>query len=131
MALHPSQIVYLRHDGITLYAEVIQLAIARPLCWVRPLALVETIDESQPDDMSSAQVNVYNLKEGSDLLWPTALFYPAVDTDVIPLIVDLETDKRTPNADAIATIKLRHFIQQVWEAHAPIFEAINPAHPTE
>jgi hypothetical protein len=124
MELHPSQIVYLRHEDVTLYAEVIQMAIARPLCWVRPLALVETVSQPQIDDATTS-TKIYNLKEGSDLLWPISLFHPAMDTDVVPLLVSLETEKRIHDVDAIAPKKLRHFIQCVWEAHSSIFENIN------
>lgn len=124
MELHPSQIVYLKHENITLYAEVIQMAIARPLCWVRPLVLVETLDEPSADDSELPTV-IYNLKEGSDLLWPTALFHTAMDTDVIPLLVNLETEKCAHDSDAIAPKKLRHFVQCVWEAHSSVFEDIN------
>lgn len=130
MALHPSQIVYLKHENVALYAEVIQMAIARPLCWVRPLALVEVPDGLQLSTLSSTQVEIYNLKEGSDLLWPASLFHPAIDVEVVPLLVSLEAEKRVQGADAIASIKLRHFIQSVWEANAALFEAVNSSPPT-
>jgi hypothetical protein len=124
MELYPSQIVYLNHENVTLYAEVIQMAIARPLCWVRPLVLVETLSEPQVDD-AAVSTKIYNLKEGSDLLWPATLFHTAMDVEVIPLLANLETEKRIHDIDAIAPTKLRRFIQCVWEAHSSIFEDLN------
>lgn len=114
-AFAPHQIVRLSHQASCLYAEVVQVADARDLCWVRPLVLVESEGEqfdsdaiaqfiqapaaqddaacgAEPDDaaqsirQSGQSVCIYDLRQSADLLWPLCLFQAALDTEVAPLL---------------------------------------------
>ena len=108
----PRQIVYLEHQANRLYAEVIQVVESRMVGWVRPLLLAEF----QQGDRQSEQALLSDLRPSADLLWPLALFHFAVDTEVMPLLVQLLSSEPPidPNPDAVA--QLHQFIHQVWQA---------------
>ena len=106
----PRQIVCLEHEGTCLYAEVIQVVVSRQLCWVRPLLLGTlpsecSVNESLPPT---------DLRSCADLLWPIALFRPAFDTEVIPLLVMLASSENERNPAAAK--QLNQFVYQVWQA---------------
>ncbi|MBW4647691.1 MAG: hypothetical protein KME06_03185 [Kastovskya adunca ATA6-11-RM4] len=115
----PHQIVCLEHEMSCLYAEVVQVATKRQICWVRPLLLSETLVAPSESDRPI----VYDLRQGADLLWPVSLFRPALDTEVIPLLVQLETADREPESFQIARQQFNCFIQQVWQAYKSEFQA--------
>ena len=82
LEFQPSQIVYLESpSGERLYTEVIQIVKSRELAWVRPLMLASAREEA------SRSPTLYDMRDSADLLWPLALFRPALDTEVIPLLV--------------------------------------------
>lgn len=123
------QIVYLEYKTTRLYAEVIQTIEARQMCWVRPLGLVVYPTDSfypswgfsQSEDVPA----VYDLRQGADLLWPGTLFQVALDTEVLPLLAQLELqerDKIENSAASAARHQLNQFIRQVWQAHLDAFE---------
>ncbi|MDX2228111.1 MAG: hypothetical protein NW220_00645 [Leptolyngbyaceae cyanobacterium bins.349] len=63
-----------------------------------------------------------DLRQGSDLLLPAALFRGALDTEVIPLIAKL-TDQNTSEQFYSANhLKLTQFIRQVCLAYPEVFE---------
>jgi hypothetical protein len=62
---------------------------------------------------------LYDLRQDSDLLWPISLFRPAVDTEVIPLLMQLDVPETQTNQ--IAHQQLKSFIHQVWQAHQQEF----------
>lgn len=104
----PRQIVYLEHQNCCLYAEVVQEIPERQMCWVRPLMLV--VDARDP----SPQVR--DLRSASDLVWPIQAFSPALDTEVIPFLVALESPELASGEMAqTARSQLNQFIQQVWQ----------------
>ncbi len=107
----PRQIVCLEHESTCLYAEVIQVAQSRPVCWVRPLLLVEFLS-----NYPSFKPLVYDLRVTADLVWPLALFRPALDTEVIPL-VELLASEPQPDRAPVAMKQLNQFIHKVWQAH--------------
>ena len=112
----PGEIVCLEHEGICLYAEVIQILEGRPMFWVRPLMLAVWPSDSQTFPELPAQL--YDLRQGSDLVWPMNRFRPALDLEVIPLLTELETaTDKPPDTLVIARRQLRDFVQQVWEAY--------------
>ncbi len=119
----PRQIVYLEHENTRLYAEVIQIVTARQICWARPL-MVATMDIYSPPGLSTDNtVYVYDLRQGADLLLPITLFSAALDIEVIPLLMHLDTPERQPQDKAGANKQLRLFVRQVWEAYPQVFNA--------
>ncbi len=108
----PCQIVCLEDDNARLYAEVIHVVTARQVCWVRPLMLA--VEPKPMLLVASEQAALYDLRQGADLFWPIARFRPALDTEVIPLLVHLDAQGLDGSA---ATQQLRDFLHQVWQAH--------------
>ncbi len=106
----PRQIVCLQHESTNLYAEVIQVVQSRLVCWVRPLLLAEFSEEN------SCQPLVYDLRSTADLIWPLTLFRSALDTEVIPLMVDLLASQPQLDRDPVALNQLNHFVHKVWQA---------------
>ncbi len=136
----PYQIVCLEHAPHRLYAEVVQLAERRPVCWVRPLMLVE--EPPEPILVSNASISVtdccesdsqqlqdnqwcyYDLRDGSDLLLPPVLFRLALDTEVLPLLSLLyaaDTNTATMPGKHRGDKKFSQFLQQVCRAYPEAF----------
>ncbi len=118
----PCQIVCLEHGSSRLYAEVVQVAEPRRVCWVRPLALIM----GNPAIALEAQFpELHDLRQGSDLLLPIALFRLAIDTEVMPVLTHLYSD----NSAAISKTgqtnhqHLSQFVRQVCLAHRSLFSA--------
>lgn len=61
---------------------------------------------------------IYDLRMGSDLLWPISLFRPALDTEVIPLLTMLDTSDSQTAQD-----QLNWFVRQVWQANQSDFQS--------
>lgn len=125
---HPSEILCLEYEATFLYSEVIQTVPHRNLCWVRPLVLTIpsaiALDTSPIDAATTTEADstkLYDLRHGADLLCPSCLFRAALDTEVIPLLVQLEEAKTYPEVDHIARRELQAFIQRVWQAHPEAF----------
>ena len=118
----PFQIVYLENQQTRLYAEVVQIAEMRQICWARPLLLVETIEEGWLSFESIIQPCLYDLRESSDLLLPIALFQGALDTEIIPLLTALMSpgDANTQIQPA-SYHQLNRFIQQLCSDHPEAF----------
>ncbi|MCT7950200.1 hypothetical protein NG798_10415 [Ancylothrix sp. C2] len=107
------QIVCLEHQNTYLYAEVIDIIETRQMCWGRPLLLA-----------SGELPILYDLREGADILLPLTLFRPALDTELIPLLVQITTvEDRPVDSAKIAHRQLRAFIQQVWQDHPNNFSS--------
>jgi len=121
------QIICLEYEDTRLYAEVIQVATARQTCWVRPLVLVVSSTEAELQLKYGDQtLQFYDLRQGADLLWPTKLFREALDTEVLPLLLQLESQAHK-TAHQAATLaarqRLQQFMHQVWQAHPGMFQA--------
>jgi hypothetical protein len=82
----PGQILCLEIPQTHLYSETIQTIPDRQLCWARPLALVT--DQGGGFEQT---LTCTDLRECSDLLLPIAWFRVALDTEVIPVLMALET----------------------------------------
>jgi len=130
----PSQIVCLECQTACLYAEVIQVVEERQLCWVRPIALVDGSvgnGESRGDrPQVTPQPILYDLREGADLLCPMALFQAALDTQVVPILTELELSKAEtaglqpiPSDALVSHQRLRAFIQYIWKTYPEAFRA--------
>ncbi|MBD3882322.1 hypothetical protein IFO70_11175 [Phormidium tenue FACHB-886] len=131
----PNQILYLQHQATRLYAEVIQIVPERKMGWVRPLAMVELPNEEdwhsaplQFDD-AMGRLLLHDLQQGADLLCPLSLFQMALDTEVVPILMALETFKHQ-TAVAQATLEpsqtahrqLQEFIHRLWQAYPQAFQ---------
>lgn len=118
----PRQIVCLEHENTRLYAEIIEVVASRQVCWVRPLMLAVAMGSH--DSLAVVlpeQITLYDLRLGADLVWPASLFRPALDTEVIPLLVQLD-DPEAPLANSPEAHKqLSYFIREVWQAYKSAF----------
>jgi len=121
---HPQAhaLVCLEHRASCLYAEVIQVVETRQIGWFRPLCL--KIPTSDPWDSPDSRFNydLYDLQPGVDLLWPLVLFRLALDTEVVPLLGELQKQWPIPPATVSeARCQLNRFIYQVWQAYPEVF----------
>ncbi len=121
-SFQPSQIVCLEHDSSRLYAEVVQVAEPRQVCWVRPLALI-TGDPAIA--VESLLGELHDLRQGSDLLLPISLFRLAIDTEVMPVLAQLYSDHPAAIRKTGQTNHqhLSQFVRQVCLAHRSLFVA--------
>ncbi|MGF1603521.1 MAG: hypothetical protein ACFCU8_16150 [Thermosynechococcaceae cyanobacterium] len=80
------EIVCLEHQSGCLYAEVVQQVSERQRSWLRPLALslgaAEALDKI-----------VYDLRGGSDLLWPQIQLRAALDMELLSVLAMLPPEK--------------------------------------
>jgi hypothetical protein len=115
----PRQIVCLEHLATCLYAEVIQVVASRQIGWVRPLLLAEfPIDNQRYEEPL-----IYDLRSGADLLWSLAVFRPALDTEVMPLLLQLLGEEPPLDREGVAFTRLNQFIHQAWQAQKQGLEA--------
>lgn len=114
----PRQIVCLEYEGTQLYGEVIQIVESRQMTWVRPLMMAVS-----PSGQIREQLEpiLYDLRQGADLLWPTILFRPALDTEVVPLFTHLQVSKNHNENSSIAHQQLQLFVRRVWQAYQDNF----------
>jgi hypothetical protein len=117
----PRQIVCLEHEHTCLYAEVIEVVSSRQVCWVRPLMLVIPADNQSLPWSSQEHLTLYDLRQGSDLLWPTSLFRLALDTEVISLLGQLNNPDSPDVNNLDAPRQLSYFVHQVWQAYKSFF----------
>jgi hypothetical protein len=111
----PRQIVCLEHERTCLYAEIIEFVELRQVCWVRPFMLaVLEVGSEEP-------ANLCDLRLGADLLWPASLFRPALDTEVIPLLVQLNVLDTPAVICSDAHQQLCRFVREVWQAYKSAF----------
>ena len=119
--IQPRQILVLPQGDRRLYGEVIDVDRQRQRVWLRPLILVEEPDiqgPAAPTDRPTPTVHL--LQNDSDLLWPLALFQPALDTELLPFWLELTQTPRPP-LTPIAAQAFRQFITQVWATHPEVF----------
>lgn len=114
-AFQACQIVYLEYQNRRLFAEIIQVLPDRDRFWLRPLAIGIWSLDPNPFCSESPQ-ELYDLRQGADLVWPTTGFQLALDTEVIPLLMELETLDKTPDRTILAHRQLRDFVDRIWQA---------------
>jgi hypothetical protein len=120
-SFQPCQIVCLEHQQTVLYAEIIQILATRSMLWLRPLMLAVGPVLNRPAFADELR-ELYDLRHGADLVWPQSLFRLALDTEVIPLLTQLQSlPPPEPGFSPIAHDRLRSFVQQVWQAHPEAF----------
>lgn len=111
----PRQIVRLEHESTCLYAEIVDFVESRQVCWVRPLMLaVSEVD-------SNSLLSLYDLRFGADLLWPASLFQAALDTEVIPLLVELNDPDAKTVSSSDTHKQLNSFVRRVLQAYKSAF----------
>ena len=115
-AFQNNQIVCLEHQQNCLYGEVIQIINERQLCWFRPMCIVNSEDR----DRFQETTKLIDLQLGSDLLWPIALFRPALDTEVISLLSKLG-DTNDLSSQTSNRQHLNSFVKSVWQANKDKF----------
>jgi hypothetical protein len=119
----PHQIVCLENAQSYLYGEVIQVIESKNLCWMRPLLLaVFPRGVGTVDNFLEAK-ELLDLRFTSDVAYPLPLFRPALDTEVIPLIGQLETLDETKEPNPSSKQKLRQFLEQIWQDNQEYFLA--------
>ncbi len=69
----------------------------------------------------NSTLNLYDLENCPDLIWPLALFEIAYDVDFFSLIVQLKIS-RDPNAQQEGSHRLNDFIHSFWHSHTNIFQ---------
>ena len=113
----PRQLVCLEHERAFLYGEVIQVIPKRQLCWVRPLMLA--IMSEKTDGLSSCWqlATLVDLRLEADLILPLDLFRFAIDTEIMPLLVRLETLDSSSETELTARQHLHHFIERICQSH--------------
>jgi hypothetical protein len=125
----PCEIVCLEHQGNYLYAEVIQIIADRQRSWVRPLFLQLTTQSSGEQAHAAQGLFAYRLQNCSDLVWPSQFFRPALDEEVLPLLMQMQVDKTQQEEDPgvvwerdrKACQALRQLIQRVWQTFPDAF----------
>ena len=117
MPFKESQIICLEYQGTCLYGEVIQLILSRQMCWFRPICM--TIEKA--GDRDGENCELIQLRFSSDLLWPINLFRPALDTEVISLLTDLNNNHKPKQNQTSPRQYLNQFIHQVWAANQDKF----------
>jgi hypothetical protein len=109
-----------------LYGEMIQVISSRQRAWVRPL-LLSLIPSGGPTVFSEPdqQPLIYDLRQGADLLWPLGWFRPALDTEVLQLLAQLqpwdEGCLTEPERMLTSHHQLQQFMLQVWQAQPEAF----------
>lgn len=138
MSVVPSQILYLEHGSSRLYAEAIQVIDTRHLCWARPTLLIQGLPEDEGQgarqEMISAaaiapnlsSLQLYDLEDCPDLIWPLALFQIACDIDFFSLLIQL---KINPDDMALrrGSGQLNEFIRSFWHTHMSVFQTLTQA----
>lgn len=120
-SFQPFQIVCLEHESIRLYAEVVQTAENRQVCWLRPIALVELAEANCP---STHQLNfgrIHDLRRDPDLLLPAMLFRTAIDTEVIPLLSEIGDLDSSNAVYSIKSLMLNQLIERICLAYPEAF----------
>jgi len=119
----PYQIVCLEHDQSYLYGEVIQVIESKNLCWMRPLLLAVFPPVVGTVDNFLEAKELLDLRFTSDVAYPLPLFRPALDTEVIPLIGQLEMLDETKEPNSSSKQKLRQFLEKIWQDNQEYFLA--------
>lgn len=101
-----------------LYAEVIDIIESRQMCWARPLLLAQYPD----GEIFLDNPILYDLRQGADILLPTSLFRAALDTEVIPLLVNLNSPDITITDSSICHQQLHNFVRLVCKTNPELFK---------
>jgi hypothetical protein len=125
LVFEPAQIVCLSHNAVCLYGEVVQLVESTQICWVRPLVLTQSVEYSlrSLEFQRSAEKLIRDLRGSSDLLLPAKLFRNALDTEVIPLLVELNQVDCSDAYQATSRRVINQLIKDVCLTYPEAFQA--------
>lgn len=125
LAFEPSQIVCLDHNALCLYGEVVQIVESTQICWVRPLLLTQSTEYAlrSLEVWQLAEQSVRDLRGSSDLLLPARLFRNALDTEVIPLMVELNQVDYSDAYQATNRRVINQLIKEVCLTYPEAFQA--------
>ncbi|MEM8722094.1 MAG: hypothetical protein AAGE84_22830 [Cyanobacteria bacterium P01_G01_bin.39] len=115
--LKANQIACLEYRKVRLYGEVIQIIPRRQICWFRPIYLID----SRLNQASLSNDFIVDLRAGSDLLWPEILFRPALDTEVLDFLAQLNEIDHTAHRRLSSQKYLNNFLYEVWQSHQDKF----------
>lgn len=120
-----NQIVCLEHENSFLYAEVIEVIAARKTCWVRPwiLKVLSFTNNNLPEFEDNPII--FDLRESAHLVLPISLFRAALDTELIPLLSELDNLESQEQDLILSRQKLRQFVESLWQAYKPVFSQTN------
>jgi hypothetical protein len=126
--LQPREFACIGHGNTLLYTEIIQVVEKRQRYWARPVLLCESVALADHD--AGVMRNVYDVRFGSDLLWPRPFFRCVFDSELIPLLTYLTPDAIAAegnvspwlNRITLARQKLHQFAQQLWQAYPSAFQ---------
>jgi hypothetical protein len=104
LCFSPQEIVCIDSGDLRLFAEVIQLIPERDRCWAKPLVLAIYVEYQLE--------LLHDLRECSQLILPIYLFRSALDTEVIPVMMDLFELEKTPDRSANDLLFSRQALNQ-------------------
>jgi hypothetical protein len=104
LCFSPQEIVCIDSGELRLFAEVIQLIPERNRCWAKPLILANYVEYQLE--------LLHDLRECSQLILPIDLFRSALDTEVIPVMMDLFELEKTPDRSANDLLLSRQALNQ-------------------
>ena len=145
------QIVALDHAYGTLYAETIQIVTQRQMCWVRTIAIAIQKDKiqdgvsssllggSSPSQnfaqkqslenasivhpMADSDMVLIDLQRNIDLLLPLNLFRVAFDTEIIPILSNIELyDHSFMAQNQVSKQYLNWFLKEIWQSNQDKFQ---------
>ena len=108
------QIVCIQEKQTFLYGEIIQVIVPRKACWLRPLMLMELLNDDEK--------KIIDLRETSDLVLPEFFLRAAFDTEVIPLLIDLNMMNKKDNHIFFTRKILNNFIQEICQRYPEAFK---------
>jgi hypothetical protein len=109
ICFNPQEIVCIDSGDLRLFAEVIQLIPERDRCWAKPLVLASYVE---------FQLKLlHDLQECSQLILPIDLFRSTLDTEVIPVMMELFQLEKNPDRSAtdllLSRQALHHFVRSL------------------
>ncbi len=110
----PQQLVCLEQERAFLYGEVIQVIPERQLCWVRPLMLAIAPENLHGSENCWQLATLVDLRLEADLILPLDLFRFAIDTEIMPLLVRLETLDSPSETELTPRQYLYHFLERIY-----------------
>lgn len=133
MSAVPSQILYLEHGSMRLYAEAIQIVASRHLCWARPTLLIRGLPDSTQSLRQEAiaaavqnpersKLHLYDLEGGPDLIWPLNLFQIACDIDFFSLLIRIKMSSENISYHHRSR-QLNDFIRSFWHFDSSAFSS--------
>ena len=108
------QIVCIQEKQTFLYGEIIQVITPRKACWLRPLILLTLSDDDEK--------KLIDLRETPDLVLPVFFLRAALDTEFIPLFIDLNMMEKKDNHIFFTRKILNNFIHEICQRYPEAFK---------